>query len=147
MYDGSVKIVLMLVFLVSASIVIVVISANLSATVKMASVNAENRGTLFVSADLLLSSSSLDWGTLEPSDNKTEVVYLQNIGNVPLTLYLSAVNWSSVEAQNALSLTWNYSGAVVKPQETLPLALTLSVSENPVDVVDFSFDIVITGTQ
>ncbi len=147
MYDGSVKIVLMLVFLVSASIVIVVISANLSATVKMASVNAENRGTLFVSADLLLSSSSLDWGTLEPSDNKTEVVYLQNIGNVPLTLYLSAVNWSSVEAQNALSLTWNYSGAVVKPQETLPLALTLSVSENPVDVVDFSFDIIITGTQ
>ena len=147
MYDGSIKIVFMLVFLVSASIIIVVISANLGAIVKTASVNAENRGTLFVSADLLLSSSSLDWGTLEPSENKTEVVTLQNIGNVPLTLYISTANWSSMEAQNALNLTWNYSGAAVKPQETLPIALTLIVSENPVDVVDFSFDIVITGTQ
>lgn len=124
---------------------VVVVSTQLTPVIRNSVSNISSQGGILIQVDLFASESSIDWGTLEPGENKTTNIEVTNIGNVPLNLYLSTANWSSVEAQNVLSLSWNYSEAKIQPQVVTPLALTLSVASDPQGVENFSFDIIITG--
>ena len=89
--------------------------------------------------------TSIDWGTIEPGSNVNRTVNFKSVGNVPVTLSFNTSNWQPPQAQQYISLSWNYTGAQVK-QAWTPVKFTLSVNRAVVNVTSFSFDITITGT-
>lgn len=93
------------------------------------------------------SVSSIDWGTLSPGSLKSIVVYVRNEEEEQLYLILSPESWNPPEASNYMTLGWNYTGQRTNPNQTVRLTLTLSVSRNIEGISNFSFDIVITGSQ
>lgn len=90
--------------------------------------------------------TSIDWGVLEPGENKKVTFYIQNDGNYALTVSLSTENWSPSNAQEYITLGWDYGGQSINPGEVIEVTFTLSVSAGVSDITDFSFDIVIVGS-
>lgn len=89
----------------------------------------------------------INWGTLFPNSTSTYQVFACNNGTVPITLNMITENWNPPSAQQYLTLSWNYSGIVINPNQTLPITFSLYVSENVSGISDFSFDIVIIGEE
>jgi len=85
----------------------------------------------------------LDWGTLEPASAQNITLYIRNEGNHVATLFMATDNWNPTNASNYMSLSWNYDGRMLSPMETTEVTLTLSVSVNVENIVDFSFDVII----
>jgi len=96
-------------------------------------------------SELTLPVTNIDWGFLEPAENKTVRIYIKSIANVPSTLNMTTENWQPPEASNYISLSWNYNGIVLNPNDVLPIDLALSVSAEITGITNFSFDIVITA--
>jgi hypothetical protein len=90
--------------------------------------------------------TELDWGTLEPGENPTITTYIKNEGNVPITLSLQTSNWNPLNAQNYLSLSWNYNNQPLSPGETAQIILTLEVDPETTGITAFSFDITIVSS-
>lgn len=89
--------------------------------------------------------SSIDWGQVEPGDTSNATVYVKNLGDTGVNLYLNTQNWDPSEASQYISLGWNYTGVVLESGERIPVQLTLTVSESATGITDFSFEIVVTG--
>jgi hypothetical protein len=90
--------------------------------------------------------SSIDWGMLEPGSSKDESCYIRNEGNSVLTLSMSTSNWDPSDASNYMSLSWDYGGQSINPDEAIKVTFTLSVSASIDGITSFSFDITIVGT-
>jgi len=88
--------------------------------------------------------SSIEWGTLGPGAKEDKTVYVRNEGNSTITLSLATRNWNPVNASDFISLSWNYRGETISPNEVLRITLTLSISLNIKGITSFSFEIVIT---
>lgn len=91
--------------------------------------------------------TEIDWGILEPAENKTTLLYIRNEQNTNVTLSLNTTNWNPIEARDYITLSWNYTIQMLEPTEIMPVALILSVSESIKDVDSFSFDIIITAIE
>jgi len=90
--------------------------------------------------------SSVDWGTLEPGSSKKVTCYIRNEGNSVSTLYMYASNWSPSDASGYMSLSWDYGGQSINPDEVVQVTFTLSVSTSIEGITSFSFDITIVGS-
>jgi archaellum component FlaG (FlaF/FlaG flagellin family) len=91
--------------------------------------------------------SSIDWQTLEPGGERIVSVYVKNTGDVPMTLELDTDNWGPQGAKSYIGLYWDYSGVTLQPGDVVQVRMTLMVSENIQGVSNFTFDILITGTE
>ncbi|MEM2922680.1 MAG: hypothetical protein QXF26_10255 [Candidatus Bathyarchaeia archaeon] len=91
--------------------------------------------------------SSIDWGFLDPGASKSVTIYVNNTGNVPLTLTQETQRWNPSSASTYMTLTWDYAGTKIQPNQVIAIALTLDVSETIQNITSFSFDLVITGTE
>lgn len=96
-------------------------------------------------ANLTIPLTAIDWGTIEPSANKSVQIYIQSSSNAPIFLWLSTENWVPMNATSWISLSWDYGGSLLQPNESMALTLTLAISENVTNIQTFSMDIVITG--
>lgn len=83
----------------------------------------------------------VDWGIIEPGDNSTVSFYVKNKGTNNATLSINASNWEPLNASRYLTLSWNYSGAVLQPEQLVPVTLILNVNINVTGFEFFSFDI------
>ncbi|MEM2589608.1 MAG: hypothetical protein QXT44_07435 [Candidatus Bathyarchaeia archaeon] len=90
--------------------------------------------------------TSISWGTLYPGETVTRVVYAKLLGNTPATLIMTYGNWTPSEAQNYITLSWNYTGDTLNPWDVLPIEFTLSVAENITGIEQFEFYITITAS-
>ena len=90
--------------------------------------------------------SSLPWGNVSPGGSVSNLVYIKNEGDVPLTLTLETINWSPTNAPNYISLKWNYYGDTVAPNQVIPVRLTLTVSQSINGIQNFNFEIIINGS-
>ncbi|MEM2281442.1 MAG: hypothetical protein QXZ68_05580 [Candidatus Bathyarchaeia archaeon] len=90
--------------------------------------------------------TSIDWGTLCPGETAPYVVYAKLLGNTPATLSMTYGNWTPPEAQNYITLSWNYTGNTLNPGDVLPIEFTLSVAENITGIEQFEFYITITAS-
>ena len=90
--------------------------------------------------------SSIEWDMLDPGSVMNKELYVKNLGNVPITLYLETENWNPANASDYISLSWDYSGEAIDPDVCVHVTLTLSVSSDIEGIADYSFDMVITGT-
>lgn len=89
--------------------------------------------------------SSIDWEMVEPGSSSNYTVYVKNLGETSVKLYLNTQNWDPSDAALYMSLDWNYTGVVLEPLESIPIMLTLTVSAEATGITDFSFEIVVTG--
>jgi hypothetical protein len=88
--------------------------------------------------------SFIDWGMVEPGPMNNVTVYVRNEGNVAASIYLTTENWDPPNASDYLTLSWNYEGQQLSPQEVIPAILTLTVSPSVQGIESFSFDIIIS---
>ena len=91
--------------------------------------------------------TSIDWGAVEPGATKDATVYIKNEGNAPATLSLETGNWNPPIAASYMSVTWNYGGQVINVGGVVQVKLSLSVSGMIEGITNFSFDIIITGSD
>jgi hypothetical protein len=90
--------------------------------------------------------NGIDWGTLEPGDQKSFSIYFHNEGNSAVTLSESTSNWGPSAVATYLTLNWDYSGQTIEADKNLQVTLTLSVNASITGITNFSFDIIIVGT-
>jgi len=98
-------------------------------------------------SNCITQSSNINWGTISPGASIPKTIYLRNEGNSDLTLSLQTANWSPTNAPNYLTLSWNYIGQTIRPNQVVPIVLTLSVSQNINGINSFNYEIIILGTS
>ena len=102
-------------------------------------------GVLVVDANDILITHT-EWGSLEPGSQADQLVYIKNNGSDPITLALATQDWNPLQAQNHITLSWNYTSTILNPQDKIPTILTLSISSEITGIIDFQFTSVITAT-
>jgi hypothetical protein len=90
--------------------------------------------------------NQINWGLLEPGDQKSFSIYLHNEGNSAVTLIRSTSDWNPSAAATYLTLNWDYNGQTIEAGKNLQVTLTLNVHTNIVGITNFSFDTIIVGT-
>jgi hypothetical protein len=91
--------------------------------------------------------TSIDWGVVQPGATKDVTVYIRNEGNTPAILSLATENWNPSLAASYMSVSWDYSGQIIEVGAAFQVKLSLSVSDGIDGITNFSFDVVITGTD
>ncbi len=93
--------------------------------------------------------TSIDWGLLEAGETYTYDVWVKNIGTTGIKLNMTVDSWSPSFARDYITLGWDREGQFLDVGESFKAVLTLSVSTTIVesDITDFSFSIVIIGTE
>ena len=106
----------------------------------------------------------VDWGTVYVGTQTNRSLILRSKSNIDTTMNLSAANWTFTNTQgqnvtppatNPINLTWDYNNSTIKPNQEIPVTLTLSVpyDTNLIEylitnkVTQFSFDIHIYPTK
>jgi hypothetical protein len=89
--------------------------------------------------------TQIPWGPLEPGQKINKTVYVRNEGGVNLVIRMTTNSWTP--STSYITLTWNKEGNSLAKGNTVQATFTLSVASNVTGVTDFTFNIVITGTE
>ena len=92
-------------------------------------------------------TSSINWGAVDPGVSKNVTIYIKNEGSVAVKLNMTVSNWNPASASNYMTLNWNRENYVLSPGAVVQAVLTLSVSSGTSGFTNFSFDIIIAGTE
>jgi hypothetical protein len=90
---------------------------------------------------------SIDWGALEPGASVDKTIYIKNEGSLTVLLGMTTDNWDPASALSYISLSWNRENYELNSGSIIQAVLTLSVSSSVSEITNFSFDIIITGTE
>lgn len=93
-------------------------------------------------AGLAFSVEVITWGTVYPGQSYSKAFRATNMGNVPLTLNVTAWNWSPTNASRYLGLTSNATGITLSPGMACGIGLVLVVAPRA-PPGDFAFDITV----
>ncbi len=131
-----------------AVFVTVFVSGVLVSTKTISSTGVVTSASLGVFSDSACTQAlaSVDWGTVFPGGYITKAVYVRNAGNTQVTLGLSKLNWSPINANGPITITWDKEGAVLAVNQVATATLTLSVSSTVNGISNFNVDVVIIGT-
>jgi hypothetical protein len=92
-------------------------------------------------------ASDISWGTLTPGASREYILYIKNDGTTSLNLFLDTENWNPTNAANYIMLNWNYNGQPLAQNQVIQVKLTLTVSQNISGINNFSFEIILRGTD
>jgi len=87
--------------------------------------------------------NEIDWGVLEPGSSNTRACYIHNNGSSPSTLSMNTTDWYPPEAQDYLTLIWDYGNQSIDVREVVPVTFTLHVDASIEGITDFKFLIMI----
>jgi len=102
---------------------------------------------IYCERECMIEVSSIDWGLLEAGDSVSRTLYINNTGNIELSLHLSIEDWTPTEAESYIYISWNCAGKPIQPSEIMAATLTLTTLENVNNVTSFGFSIRIIGTE
>lgn len=103
---------------------------------------------VYWNASYTVKVTSINWGELAPGSVSSVNVYARNEElTVPCFLFLSTESWTPSTATRNIKLSWNYDEKPIAPGKSVPITLTLQISEDIIGVTDFSFSIVILATE
>jgi hypothetical protein len=85
--------------------------------------------------------TSIDWGTITLGVTKNTQISVLNIGDKPVILYLSAINWTP--GVNG-TITWNYNDEAVLANATVSITLSLNIES--ANVTAFNNNIIVGFT-
>jgi hypothetical protein len=91
--------------------------------------------------------TAIDWGFLAPGGATSVPVYVKNGGTVPVILSMATESWNPPEAAGNITLSWNRENHVLSSGAVVQAVLTLTISAGIDGVTNFSFDIILTGTE
>lgn len=132
--------------MISVVVCVIMLFAFLQALIKTNSAIVGSRGQIMTGNGLSVDKSSIDWGTLYPDSNGTEVINIKNKAAFRQTLLFFTSDWVPVNASKYLTFSWNYSGAVLQPSQQIPVELRLYVHPDIQGIYNFTFNINIQGT-
>lgn len=143
-----------LTVLVAIAVLVVILGIfNIANTIQLSQTRISNTATItsigvsvWQDSNLTIQVGFIDWGVIDPGENKTLVYYVKSEANIPSTLSLTTENWQPSNASTWISLSWNLEGVIIDVAEAVEAQLTLSVSPDIENITSFSFDIVISGS-
>lgn len=92
--------------------------------------------------------TSLNWGTIIPGSQINRTVYVKNIGDLPMTITMATESWLPTNASSLINLNWNQQDTTLNVNQSIGATLTLAAAASAAgNLTDFSFDIIITGTE
>lgn len=132
-----------------AAVIIIASAAVLVATYRIRSTGKIKAVGIAVFWDPQATSpcTEIDWGILGAGDLAGATVFIRNTKNVNCTLSINGSDWQPPEAEQYLTLDWNYTGEILQPQQIVSVQITLYAGLNVTGFDTFSFDIVITATE
>jgi hypothetical protein len=134
-----------LIVCVFSSLVYVSVSVHLfSATIGSRGVVKTLGVGVYWDEECVNAVSQIDWGIIEPGLSMNVAVYIRNEGNVPTYISLNTTNWDPPCTSEFMTLSWDYSGQALQPNEAIKITLILLVSNTLQDITNFDLDIVIT---
>jgi len=101
---------------------------------------------IYSNIDCTENLTSIDWGSIEAGCNTTQTIYVKNTGTATLTLSLTTNNWTPVEADGCITISWDGEETQLDPGQSTPAELTLIVASDITDITNFSNSITISGT-
>ena len=91
--------------------------------------------------------TSISWGSIYPGNSTSKIVYVKNIGTVPITLSMTAGSWAPTTASACLTLSWDQQGTVLGVGDSVSANLTLSADSDIGNLSNFSVNIIIIGAE
>jgi hypothetical protein len=91
--------------------------------------------------------SSIDWGELEPGSSESVTCYIKNELSSPSTLSMNTSDWDPPEAQDYLTLVWDYGNQLIDVREVVQVTFTLHVDASIEGITSFFFYITIAANS
>lgn len=101
---------------------------------------------VYKDVNFTVSVTEIDWGIVEPGEDKSFSAYIKNESNVPITLTMQTEDWSPATASSFIGLSWDYSGTEIPVDASIPVTFLLDVDPATAGFNAFSFTIVIVGS-
>lgn len=130
---------------------IVFLAVNIAYSL-LASVTIPNYGiikainiNIYQDSNCTATLTNIEWGIIEPNSTITYEAWLQNKGNVPVTLTLYTENWNPLNASDYISLIWNCEDVAINMDEIISCVFTLEIYPNVTGITNFSFYVLMVG--
>src|SRR3972149_2420723 len=135
---------------VSMSAIIAIVVTGLFLTMITAGVLTANQtvpsgGTItavnvgvYTDSACTVNATSIDWGTLSPTNTTTRTIYVKNTGTIPVTLSMTTANWVPSNANTYLTLTWNRANYALAAGSSVSATLTLAASASAGAITTFN---------
>jgi hypothetical protein len=91
--------------------------------------------------------TSIDWGNMTPGREKTTSFYIRNEGSSPMFLAGIDKNWNPTTTQSYIYFTFDSDDQKIQPGQTKKVTCTLTVSVEITNISNYSFDILLLGTD
>ena len=101
---------------------------------------------VYSDADCSSIVNAIDWGKIEPGEDKIVDVFIRNEGNSDVILQIRAVDWSPPEVSQYATLKCTHQGQIIEVGGTVKVSLILSLNSTVTEIANFSFDIMIEAS-
>lgn len=91
--------------------------------------------------------TSIDWGNMTPGQEKTTTFYIRNEASSPTFLAGIDKNWNPTTAQSYIHFTFDSDDQKIQAGQTKKVTCTLTVSIEITNISNYSFDILLQGTD
>jgi hypothetical protein len=91
--------------------------------------------------------TSINWGNMTPGQEKTTTFYIRNEASSPMFLAGIDKNWNPTTAQSYIHFTFDSDDQKIQAGETKKVTCTLTVSIEITNISNYSFDILLLGTD
>lgn len=90
--------------------------------------------------------TSLDWGWLDAGGNYNQTAYIKNLGNIPLNVSFSSIDWLPIEASQYITYSCGTEYDLA-PNEIREITFDLSIHSDiqTANITQFSFTILVLG--
>lgn len=109
----------------------------------------ETSGTLGIywNSNCTTKVTSIDWGNMTLGQEKTTTFYIRNEASSPMFLAGIDKNWNPTTAQSYIHFTFDSDDQKIQAGETKEVACTLTVSIEITNISNYSFDMLLLGTD
>ena len=102
---------------------------------------------VYADAELTEILNVIEWGIVDPGENKSHAAWVKNTGNDAQKLVMWTEAWNPTNASDWMTLTWDYGDSWIQPNASIPVVFTLHVDSNIEGVTDFSFELWVKGVH
>ena len=81
----------------------------------------------------------INWGEIQTGKSVDTTFYLKSVSNFDVTVDLVLTDWSPPEISDYVSITWDYDGSILEPQELIEVTLNISAPSTN-EFVDYLVD-------
>jgi hypothetical protein len=123
----------------------VTVSTTINTTGTMVYATPPNIG-VFSDSACTQKIASIDWGPIPQGYSKSKIVYVKNLGTIPLRLSISNTNLNPTIANGSITLNWNLENTILSRNQATSANITLSIASKISTTTNFNLQIVISGT-